>query len=1196
MSPESGLKATPERNCEICTAPFFEGNPQPMWIYDLETLVFLAVNDAAVAHYGYSREEFLGMTLRDIRPAEDIPALLDNIAHITKGLDQAGVWRHRLKDGRIIFVEIISHTLEHKGRRAEMVLAQDITQRLEAEQALHTAHDYAEQLLEVAGVTLLVLDPEGRVQRINPAGCMLLSLPEKDILGRDWFADFVPLRMRGALHALFVRMMSGDPKVLAFHDNPIQTGSGEERLVSWHNAPLRDAQGQINGVLSSGQDITERQQLAEALRCYERIVTTAPDHVSMLDRNYVYQIVNDTYLKVHGRPREEIVGHTVAELLGQAAFENLLKPKLDRCLAGETINFQAWLDFAGVGRRYMDVSYSPYLDNDGQVTGVVVGGRDLTDLKQAEESHRASEERLHIILESAADAIIAIDETSHVVFSNPAASQLLGYNTGELQGMPMTDLMPERFRAQHAAGFARYLRTGQRQLLWQNMSLTVLTSDENEIPVEVSFGEQCMGTKHLFIGVIRDVRERHQAEMALQASERKYRTLVENLPTKVFLKDRQSVYVSCNELFAKMVGLSAADIVGHTDHDFFPANLASKYCEDDQRIMASGLAEEIEEDYLERGEIRTAFTLKTPVHNEAGTVTGILGIFSDITERKRTEDRLRQAATVFESSAEGIVITNAERNIVAVNRTYCEITGYAETEVLGRNPRLLQSGRQDKNFYQTMWATIDSQGFWRGEIWNRRKNGEIYPELLTINAVRDAQDKLVNYIGLFSDLSQIKQSKAMLERLAHYDPLTNLPNRLLIRLRLEHALERAHRHGSRLAVLCLDLDRFKNINDSLGHPAGDRLLMEFAKRLSAHLQPDATLGRLGGDEFVILIEDLKHSEAAAIVAQNVLHTLEQPFQLGEPGEVFIAASIGISMFPEDASDATQLFRNADTALYQAKEHGRNTYRFYTEALTRAADQRLTLESQLRRALERGEFLLHYQPQVTVPDGRLIGVEALVRWQHPELGLVPPDQFIPLAEETGLIVPLGEWVLFTACTQLKAWLDQGMPPFTIAVNLSSRQFRQGSLARHVHAVLDATGLPPALLELEITESAIMEQGDQAIDTLDALKALGVKLSIDDFGTGYSSLAYLKRFAVDTLKIDQSFVRDLEQDRGDREIAATIIAMAHNLDIQALAEGVETEHQLAFLHQHGCNACQGYLFSRPLPADALERWLAERSRQT
>ncbi len=932
-----------ELGCEPLAIPFFEANPSPIWIYDLQTLAFLAVNDAVVAHYGYSREEFLGMTLRDIRPPEDIPALLENIAQVGAGLDQAGVWRHRLKDGRIILVEITSHTLAYAGRRAEMVLAQDVTQ-----------------------------------QRMNEA------------------------------------------------------------------------------------------------------------------------------------------------------------------------------------------------------------------------ARRVGDERLRIILDSAADAVIAIDARSHIVFVNTAATRLFGYPVDDLQGRLLTDLMPERFRALHANGMARYLQTGRPRLPWTNIALTVLHRGGREIPVEMSFGEQRQGEERLFIGVIRDVRERHQAEIALRASERKFRMLVEQLPLCVFQKDRQSVYVSCNDLFARRFGLSAAAIAGHTDHDFFPAHLADKYRADDKRIMDSGHAEEIEEELLDQGQARTVLTLKTPVLDEAGRVSGVLGIFSDITERKRTEHRLRQAATVFESSAEGIVITDPEHNIVAVNRAFCEITGYTEAEALGRNPRLLQSGRHDKDFYRTLWAALSHYGVWRGEVWNRRKNGEIYPELLTINAVLDERGALVNYVGVFSDLSHIKQSEAKLEHMAHYDPLTHLPNRLLIRSRLEHALERARRQGARVAVLCLDLDRFKNINDSLGHPVGDQLLVALARRLGARLRADTTLGRLGGDEFVILLEDLKHTEAAAIVAQDVLRTLEQPFPLGEHEEVFIAASVGISLFPEDASDATQLFRNADAALYQAKEHGRNTYRFYTEALTRAADQRLALESHLRRALERGEFLLHYQPQVAVADGRLIGVEALVRWQHPERGLVPPAQFIPLAEETGLIVPLGEWVLYTACAQMQTWRAQGLAPFTMAVNLSSRQFHQGDLTSLVQTVLATTGLPPSLLELEITESAIMQQGGQAIAILDALKALGVKLSIDDFGTGYSSLAYLKRFAVDTLKIDQSFIRDLEQDRGDQEIAATIIAMARNLKLRALAEGVETEEQLAFLRRHGCAACQGYLFSPPLPAAVLERWLAARPR--
>ena len=929
-----------------------------------------------------------------------------------------------------------------------------------------------EQLLEVAGVILLVLDPAGRVTRINPFGCALLGRAELDVLGRDWFEAFVPPSLRENLRTQFKRMVEKDPESLAYHDNPVLTATGDERLISWHNAPLHDEQGRVTGVLSSG--------------------------------------------------------------------------------------------------------------------------RDITDLKQAEDCLHASEERLRIILETAADVILALDADGHVVFANTAARQLLGQEIPELVGQPITNLMPERYRAAHLAGFNAYQRSGKPTMPWQHIPLTVLRRDGREIPVEVSFGEQRLRDGHLFIGVIRDVSERRRAEEALRTSEHKYRTLVEHLPLRVFQKDRDSVYVSCNEAFARFLGVPAENIAGHTDLDFFPPELASKYRLDDQRIMASGQREEYEEDYLEQGETRTARTIKTPVRDEDGRVIGVLGLFSDITEHKRAGARLRQAATVFENTAEGVTITDAQGNILAVNRAFCEITGYSEAEVLGKNPRLLQSGRQGKDFYRAMWASIASTGNWRGEIWNRRKNGEVYPEWLTISTVRDDQQRLVNYVGVFSDISHIKRSEAQLEHLTLYDPLTELPNRLLFNSRLEHALERARHQHSRIAVLCLDLDRFKTVNDSLGHPVGDELLIALARRLAGTLDEDDTLGRLGGDEFVILLEDLKHGEDAATVTQRLLHALEKPFQIGGHHEVYIAASVGVSLFPDDAGDTTQLLRNADAALYQAKEQGRNTYRFYTEALTRAAGERLTLEARLRRALERGEFVLHFQPQVSVRDGVMVGLEALVRWQHPEEGLIPPGRFIPLAEETGLIVPLGEWVLFTACAQMKEWLDRGLLPVTLAVNLSPRQFRQVDLVQHVHAVLDATELPPHLLELEITESAIMEQGAQAVAVLDALKALGVQLAIDDFGTGYSSLAYLKRFAVDKLKIDQSFIRDIPQDRDDREIAATIIAMAHSLRLEVLAEGVEIEAQRDFLREHGCESYQGYLFSRPLPAAEVEHLMTHRGR--
>ena len=577
-----------------------------------------------------------------------------------------------------------------------------------------------------------------------------------------------------------------------------------------------------------------------------------------------------------------------------------------------------------------------------------------------------------------------------------------------------------------------------------------------------------------------------------------------------------------------------------------------------------------------------------PIHRE-GSVVGAVVTFLDISQRRRGEESLRLAAKVFENTQEGVIITNAGGYILSVNKAFSAITGYQEEEVIGEKPAILSSGRHDKAFYQALWGTLLEEGYWQGEIWNRSKTGEVFPEWLAISTVHDNRGQVANYVGIFTDISQMKHSEAQLEYLAHHDPLTDLPNRVLFQSRLGHAIHVARRHEQRLGLLFLDMDGFKNINDSLGHPAGDELLQAIARRMTEHLRAVDTLARLGGDEFVILLENLHDSKEAAIVAQNVLSLLLKPFRLEGGQEVFIGASIGISLFPDDAEDATQLVRNADAALYQAKAQGRNTYRFYTEELTRSANERLRLESSLRRALENNEFVLHYQPQISLRDGRLIGAEALVRWQSPEVGLIPPAQFIPIAEETGLIRPLGEWVLRTACTQFCAWREAGLPDITLAVNLSSRQFEQHDLATCIGGILAQTRYPAHRLELEITESAIMEQGEQAIDTLHQLKRLGVALSIDDFGTGYSSLAYLKRFAVDKLKIDQSFIRDIPHDSNDKEIAATIIAMARNLKLHVLAEGVETEEQLAFLQLHGCDAFQGYLFSPPVPASEFLRFL-------
>ncbi len=569
------------------------------------------------------------------------------------------------------------------------------------------------------------------------------------------------------------------------------------------------------------------------------------------------------------------------------------------------------------------------------------------------------------------------------------------------------------------------------------------------------------------------------------------------------------------------------------------------------------------------------------VIDEFARITGLA------VERTRAGDVLRQAAAVFENAREGVLVTDLEGCIQSVNRAFSDITGYAQHEVIGRKPSLYASKRQNAAFYQAMWQSILSTGQWQGEVWNRRKNGEIYPELLSISTVRNGDGRATHYVGVMTDISQLKQSEARLEHLAHYDPLTQLPNRLLVHSRLEHALERARRQQARVAVLFVDLDRFKHVNDSLGHPAGDALLEQVARRLHGSLREDDTAGRLGGDEFLVILEDLARPEDAAGVAQKLIDVLDRPFALDGGHTVYVGASIGISTFPGDGSDAIELVKQADVAMYQAKEQGRNTYRFYTPALTIAANERLELETRLRRALLRDEFVLHFQPQVEVGSGRLIGCEALVRWQDPERGLVAPSRFISLAEETGLIVPLGEWVLRSACAQLRNWQQRGLPPLTLSVNLSARQFQQRDLAASVAGVLRDSGLAPGCLTLELTESMLMRQGEQAVGLMRALKDLGVGLSIDDFGTGYSSLAYLKRFPIDELKIDRSFVQDIPHDASDAEIASAIIAMARSLHLRVVAEGVETPRQLEFLAQRHCHAYQGYLKSPPLPAGEFER---------
>ncbi len=550
----------------------------------------------------------------------------------------------------------------------------------------------------------------------------------------------------------------------------------------------------------------------------------------------------------------------------------------------------------------------------------------------------------------------------------------------------------------------------------------------------------------------------------------------------------------------------------------------------------------------------------------------------------RTDSLLRQSATVFESAAEAVMITDVDARILAANRALTLITGYSETELLGKNASILKSGRHEREFYRRMWASLLEQGQWKGEISGRRKNGEVFPMWQTISAVRDDEGELTHYVSVFSDIGHIKKAEEQLRHLAHHDALTGLPNRLLLNARLEHSLQQARRKGTSVGVLFLDLDHFKKVNDSLGHPVGDRLLQLVAERLSAFVREEDTVARLGGDELTIVLGSLDGVRSAETVAQGILTELSEPFHL-EGRDLFVSASLGISIYPQDGRDATVLLKNADAAMYMAKSEGRNRYHFYSQELTSMACESLALETDLYRALEREELVLHFQPQVSLQSGEVVGVEALVRWRHPDMGLVSPAKFIPLAEENGLIGAIGKWVLRTACAQAKTWQNQGLTPLRIAVNLSGRQLAQSDIVQEVHDVLQSTGLEPAYLELELTEGSVMKQADRAANTLDALRELGTTIAIDDFGTGYSSLGYLKRFPVDRLKIDRTFVGDIPQNANDVALAKAVVALGHSLNLSVIAEGVETEAQRELLASIGCDEMQGFLYSAPRTANEL-----------
>ncbi|HID44665.1 MAG TPA: EAL domain-containing protein [Chromatiaceae bacterium] len=787
---------------------------------------------------------------------------------------------------------------------------------------------------------------------------------------------------------------------------------------------------------------------------------------------------------------------------------------------------------------------------------------------------KSSEDKFRNLIETSHDWFWETDAQGVYTYVSPRSSELLGYAPGEIIGKTPFDFMPPDEADRILPAFTE-IRQSQAPI--ESLENINLHRDGHQVVLETSGLPFFDAQGHLagYRGIDRDISRRKK-------SAAEWTMAMDQFDSAIYLLDPQRHLVRANKAFYEFIGTTPALAVGRHIVDLIHPEGEEKPCPVCQaQENRQGAVIVLESDHPSNPAPFPIEATLNILRDDTGAVTGMLMSLRDLSHSRQINERLRLGASVFENTDEAVVITDASGTIIEVNRAFTEIMGYAREEVLGQNPRMWQSEKHDESFFRDMWHALNTVGRWRGEIWNRRKNGEILPEWLTISSVADDSGSLTHYVGLYSDISQIKRSQEQLNFLAHHDALTGLPNRLLLNERLEQAIRHADRHQTILALLFLDLDRFKHINDSLGHPAGDELLRLVAERLVAMVRQDDTVARIGGDEFVLLLEGMDKVEDVIAIARKLMAIFTSPFIL-EAQEVCVTASLGISIYPRDGNEPAILLRNADAAMYRAKDEGRDTYQFYKEELTQNAYEQVLLENSLRRAMEREELYLVYQPQVNLRTNEIIGAEALLRWHHPELGLIPPSRFIPIAEESGLIIAIGEWVLKHACLQAREWIEAGLDFGRVAVNVAGPQIQRGRVVSQVRKALDESGLDASRLELEVTEGFIMQQADAAVEQLQELRELGVTLAIDDFGTGYSSLSYLKKLPIHKIKIDRSFISDIPYDSNDMAIADAVIAMGGRLGLSVIAEGVETGEQVAFLNETGCEQAQGYFFGRPMDA--------------
>lgn len=941
-------------------------------------------------------------------------------------------------------------------------------------------------------------------------------------------------------------------------------------------------------------DAPDHACLPLSLRESARLLKTLPVPLCVVDRQGRCRWVNDAFAAITGVPAPDHVGRDIGAL--GPAPDGALRSAFDQVIDTRTAGkLSATLPPDDAARRHVaeyTVHIQPIVLDDGRsgACGIFVPAADHAG---AEAALRLSEARL-----AEAQRIAHLGNWHWDIVNNALHWSDEIYRIFGLQPQQFSatyDTFLERVHPDDRATVSRAVTAAIEGKSHYDIDHRIVLPDGSVRVVheqgEVAFDEA--GKALRMLGTVQDITSRNLAEQRIAASERELRAILRNMRDTYYRTGEDGRITRVSPSVTSLLGYAPEQVTGMSFDALFlhPAEYARFSGALDQH---AGSLHDFELQ-LKRsdGAIVWSSINADCIRDAGGRVIGIEGTIRNVSERKKSESQMQKLSKALEQTADAAVITDPDGNIEYVNPAFEHITGYSREEVLGAKPSVVKSGKQRASFYKKMWQTILAGRVFTDIFINRRKDGAIYYEEKTITPLKDDKGNITHFVATGKDITERIQTEARLQYLAHHDALTDLPNRTLFMDRLNQALARAKLHDRLLAIMFIDLDRFKNINDTLGHDVGDRILKELAGRLQASIRAEDTVARLGGDEFAILLDDLTSINDATPLARKILDTMAPPTRL-DGRELFVTASIGISLYPSDGPDAHTLLKNADIAMYRAKDLGKNNYQFYSTDMSAKAFERLTLENSLRHALERDELLLFYQPQVDIRSGRIIGVEALLRWRHPDLGLVGPADFVPLLEETGLIVETGQWVLETACAQARAWHDDGFHDLRVSVNLSGRQFNDPTFIDSIERAIRETAIDPNRLELEITESVIMRNARTTVTALNSLGDMGVRLSIDDFGTGYSSLSYLKRFPIDSLKIDRSFIRDVTSNADDAAIAHAIIVLGQSLKLEVIAEGVESPQQVEFLRNNGCDSMQGFLISQPLPAGDFRSLLRQGQR--